>query len=223
MEGRTNLQHLVAARIALLRKQKGLTQDDAAQRLGIAVRNYQRMESGRQNLTLQTVEKVARALAVTPHDVIAIPEDRAASTLHIVPAHHDDAPHAVPVFDLDAAAGYARSGRTAGALGWTLLSTPAPHERCFVAQVTGASMEPLIPSGSWCLFSAIDVAQDGQVALFELGGRARPDDGGSYVVKRLRRDHSRAALHSVNRTFAPIAVDEDVRVVARWVGVVAAA
>jgi transcriptional regulator with XRE-family HTH domain len=217
-----DLQQLVAARLAVLRKRQGLTQDDAAQRLGIALRNYQRMESGRQNLTLQTIEKVARALGVPAHDVLAIPQDRVSSTLHIVPAHDDDAPHAVPVFDLDAAAGYARSGRTAGALGWTLLPTPAPDERCFVAQVTGASMEPLIPSGSWCLFCAVDAVHDGQVALFELGGRARPDDGGSYVVKRLRRDHDRTALHSVNRTFAPVPVDEDVRVVARWVGVVAA-
>jgi hypothetical protein len=181
------------------------------------------MESGRQNLTLQTIEKVARALGVSAREVIAIPEDRPSSTLHIVAAHDDDVPHAVPVFDLDAAAGYARSGRTAGALGWTLLPGHSREGHCFVAQVTGASMEPLIPSGSWCLFSAADSAHDGQIALFELGGRARPDDGGSYVVKRLRRDHGAAALHSINRTFAPFVVDEDVRVVALWVGVVAAA
>jgi len=84
-------------------------------------------------------------------------------------------------------------------------------------------MEPLIPSGSWCLFAVVEAVDDGQVALFELGGRGRPDDGGSYVVKRLRRDRGRAALQSVNRTYPPIPVDDDeVRCVARFVGVVAA-
>ena len=51
--------------------------------------------------------------------------------------------------------------------------------------------------GERAAFAAVDVAHDGQVALFELGGRARPDDGGSYVVKRLRCDHDRTALHSI--------------------------
>jgi SOS-response transcriptional repressor LexA len=83
-------------------------------------------------------------------------------------------------------------------------------------------MEPLIPSGAWYLFAAEDAIDDGQVGLFEVGGRGRPADGGSYVVKRLRRDQSKAALHSVNRTFAPLPVaDSDVRCVARFVGVVA--
>jgi phage repressor protein C with HTH and peptisase S24 domain len=218
-----DLQHLVAARLSALRRQQELTQDEAARRLGIALRNYQRMESGRQNLTLQTIEKVARALGVSALDVVAIPAVRPPAGLHIIPSAGDDIPDAVPVFDLDAAAGYARTGRAAGALGWTLLPDLARHDRPFVAQVTGASMEPLIPSGSWCLFSVAGAVDEGQVGLFELGGRGRPDDGGSYVVKRLRRDHDRAALHSVNRTYAPIPVDDDdVRCVARFVGVVAA-
>lgn len=209
--------------MAALRKRQELTQDETARRLEIALRNYQRMESGRQNLTLQTIEKVARALAVSPLEVITVPEDRPSSNLFIVPALDEEVPQAVPVFDLDVAAGYARNGRTAGALGWTLLTRPERLRRAFVAQVTGRSMEPLIPSGSWCLFSAADgAAHDGQIGLFEVGERGGPDDGGRYVVKRLRIDRGTWTLHSVNRTFSPIALgpEDEVRVVAVWVGVV---
>ncbi len=216
------LQHLVAARLSALRRRLQLTQDETARRLGIALRNYQRLESGRQNLTLQTVERVALALGVAAGEVIAIPEEHLRSELHIVPSFGDDAPDAVPVLDLDAAAGYARTGRPIGLLGWTILAGTTRQDRPFVAQVTGASMEPLIPSGSWSLFFAHHVVDDGQVGLFEIDGRGMTDDIGSFVVKQLRRIKGRTALHSINRAFPPVVVDGDaVRGVARWVGLVA--
>lgn len=217
-----SLQSLVAARLAALRKHQELTQDETARRLGIALRNYQRMESGRQNLTLQTIEKIAHGLGVAPHEVIAPPETRSSGGLHVIPSQSDDLPTAIPVFELDAAAGYVRSGKAASALGFTLLPGTDRLARPFVAQVMGTSMEPLIESGSWCLFDAAAAIDDGQVGLFEIAAKGRPEDGGSYVVKRLRRQQETTALHSVNRAYAPIGITEDaVRCVARFVGVVA--
>lgn len=217
-----SLQGLVAARLATLRKRHELTQDEAARRLGIALRNYQRLESGRQNLTLQTIEKVARALGASTHDVVDVPQARVAGGLHLIPATTDDVPTAIPVFELDAAAGYARSGTAASALGWTLLPGTDRVSRPFITQVMGTSMEPLIESGSWCLFDAASTVDDGTVGLFELTGKGRPDDGGSYVVKRLRRHPEKTTLHSVNRAYAPVSItEENARVVARFVGVVA--
>lgn len=46
------------------RKKKGLTQKEVGQRLGIAEATYNRYEKGNQNLTLETLEKVAIAIGV---------------------------------------------------------------------------------------------------------------------------------------------------------------
>ena len=47
-----------------------------AERLGIATQNYQRIESGSQNLTLVTLAKVALALGVDPRDLLDAPTER---------------------------------------------------------------------------------------------------------------------------------------------------
>lgn len=60
----------VARRIGEVRRAKGLTQEELAVALGIAVRNVQRIESGK-NLTLHTLARVAYALGVEPWDLVA--------------------------------------------------------------------------------------------------------------------------------------------------------
>lgn len=57
---------LLARRIAELREARGLTQEDVADRIGTAVKNYQRIESGRQNLTVRTLVRIAHAIGVEP-------------------------------------------------------------------------------------------------------------------------------------------------------------
>ncbi len=58
----------IARRISELREQAGLTQEQVAARLGIAAKNYQRMELGKQNLTVLTLVRVAAALGVHPRE-----------------------------------------------------------------------------------------------------------------------------------------------------------
>ena len=53
----------VTARIAEIRRAKGFTQANMAERLGTATKNYQRIERG-QNLTLWTMARIANALDV---------------------------------------------------------------------------------------------------------------------------------------------------------------
>jgi transcriptional regulator with XRE-family HTH domain len=62
----------VARRIAAVRKAKGLTQDGAAERLHMAMKNYQRIEYG-QNITLKMLARVANALGVSPADLLDEP------------------------------------------------------------------------------------------------------------------------------------------------------
>ncbi len=56
---RGDLVHRVARRISEVRNELGITQEALAAQLDIATKNVQRIESGRQNLTLTSIEKVA--------------------------------------------------------------------------------------------------------------------------------------------------------------------
>jgi hypothetical protein len=58
----------------------------------------------------------------------------------------------VPAYDLTAAAGFWGSESQPEEIGWTEVPGVAVKPGMFVARVTGTSMKPLIPDGSWCLF-----------------------------------------------------------------------
>lgn len=226
--GPERLQSRAGARLAAVRESAGLTQEELATRLGIATRNVQRVEAGRRNLTLQTIERFAKALGVDPTSIVTISEGRVRggpATLHAVPDRGDGrAPQAVPILSLEVAAGYARSGRVPSALGWTLL-VDRVDGRAFVAQISGRSMEPLIPERSWSLFRAADTVAVGRIALFELHSRGEGDADRAYVVKKLaERSRKRIVLASANPAFAATELVEErganVRIVAEWIRVV---
>lgn len=62
----------VASRIAEIRQAKGFTQDEMAEKLGCATRNYQRIEYG-QNVTIKTLVRIANLLGVTVTDLVPPP------------------------------------------------------------------------------------------------------------------------------------------------------
>jgi transcriptional regulator with XRE-family HTH domain len=62
-------------RIAELRRERGFTQEAAAEKLGMLAANYARIEQGRQNLTIDTLLRITRMLGgdVTIADLFAPP------------------------------------------------------------------------------------------------------------------------------------------------------
>jgi transcriptional regulator with XRE-family HTH domain len=65
----------VANRIAELRREKGITQDQMAEGLRCATKNYQRIEYG-QNVTIKTLTRIANLLGVTVTDLVPPPLKR---------------------------------------------------------------------------------------------------------------------------------------------------
>ena len=84
----------------------------------------------------------------------------------------------------------------------------------FVAQVVGKSMEPAIPDGSYCLFTAqIEGTRQGKTVLVQLRGTTDPETGQRYTVKRYESEktkggdswrHTKIVLKPVNPDFGPI-------------------
>lgn len=64
MEG--DLQHIVGRNIRRLRRQRGLSQEELADEIGVHRTFMGGVERGERNLTLQTLERLAHRLGVDP-------------------------------------------------------------------------------------------------------------------------------------------------------------
>jgi transcriptional regulator with XRE-family HTH domain len=65
-------------RIREVRRTKGLTQEQAAEALGMLAPNYARIEQGRANVTVDTLVRVANALGVPVGKLFTKPKARKA-------------------------------------------------------------------------------------------------------------------------------------------------
>jgi SOS-response transcriptional repressor LexA len=109
------------------------------------------------------------------------------------------------------------------------------EEGMFVARVQGSSMEPEIPSGSYCLFrSPRGGSRQGRRLLIRHSGISDPETGGEFTLKVYTSEkvadpdgdweHVRIVLKPLNPAYEPIELaplDEgDLRMVAEFVEVV---
>lgn len=60
--------------LLLLRKKKGLTQAELAEKAGLADRTYADIERGTVNMRIQTLLKICEALNVLPNDILSSEE-----------------------------------------------------------------------------------------------------------------------------------------------------
>ncbi|MBI4490483.1 MAG: helix-turn-helix transcriptional regulator [Deltaproteobacteria bacterium] len=70
---KVNLAQILGRRLREIRLEKGLRQQDLQDR-GLSYKYYQRIEEGKVNLTLRSLEKLASALEVTVLDLLKVPE-----------------------------------------------------------------------------------------------------------------------------------------------------
>jgi ribosome-binding protein aMBF1 (putative translation factor) len=68
-----SLARQVAHRVASIRRAREWTPGQLAERLGLATRNLQRLESGAQNLPLQTTEPLEKVLEIHADAIIREP------------------------------------------------------------------------------------------------------------------------------------------------------
>ena len=89
------------------------------------------------------------------------------------------------------------------------------HPGMFVAQVVGKSMEPAVPDGSYCLFSApVTGSRQGRTVLVQMLDAKDPETGERYTVKRYQSEkvtsqdgtwrHLKVTLKPNNPSFQPV-------------------
>ena len=103
----------------------------------------------------------------------------------------------------------------------------------FVAQVTGRSMEPMVPDGAYALFrSPVEGTRQGKTVLVELRSAIDPETGERHTLKRYESEqvaagdswrHEKITLKPINPEFDPIVItgeeEGDLTVVAELVEV----
>jgi SOS-response transcriptional repressor LexA len=125
----------------------------------------------------------------------------------------------VPVYDLTAAAGFWGPESVPEEIGWTEVPGVPLKPGMFVARVTGTSMEPLIPDGSWCLFRPCPPgSREGRIVLVQLGTDGAGENGGRFTVKKYHSEktvtadgwrHDRIQLLPANPAFEPIEIEPE--------------
>ncbi len=93
----------------------------------------------------------------------------------------------VPVYDLVASAGGWGDEGSPQQIGWIKVQDQPLSKDLFAAKVIGRSMEPTIPSESWCLFRSFTggTRQD-RLLLLQVNTHLDPEDGGRYTVKKYK-------------------------------------
>jgi transcriptional regulator with XRE-family HTH domain len=226
------VRQCLGARIRQLRLQQGLTQDDLAGQLDMALKALQRLESGQHNPTLDTMAHVARGLRVSVGALLSdAAETHALAPLLAKgwrPAGQGQQRRAIAVMDIHAVAGLVplhAEGQVATRLqppkgaGWE-------QEGLFIARVSGDSMTPAIPDGAWCLFrQPAEQPWVGRTLLVHL-----PDTGG-WLLKRVAAVEApesggwRVRLTSRNPAYSALelAIDDpsELVVAGEWLAVLA--
>jgi len=151
--------------------------------------------------------------------------DRFLHTLNLSPPPASRFTTHVPVYDLTAAAGFWGPESVPEEIGWTEVPGVAVKPDMFVARVTGTSMEPLIPDGSWCLFRPCPAgSREGRIVLVQFASLGAGENGGRFTVKKYHSEktvtadgwrHDRIQLLPLNPAFKPIEIkpEEEVEIV----------
>lgn len=142
----------------------------------------------------------------------------------------------VPFVPLKVAAGTFGNPQYIEDENWDWVEVKSKHRLrtgMFVAQVTGRSMEPMIPDGSYCLFaSPVEGSRQGKTVLVQLRDAVDPETGERFTVKRYESEkvqigdswrHKRISLKPLNSEFEAIELadvqEEELQVIAECVEV----
>jgi SOS-response transcriptional repressor LexA len=99
-------------------------------------------------------------------------------------------------------------------IGWAEVPGLAVKLGMFVPRVTGTSMEPLIPDGSWCLFRPCPAgSREGRIVLVQFASLGAGENRGRFTDKKYHSEktvtadgwrHDRIQLLPLNPAFEPI-------------------
>ncbi len=202
----------LALRLRAVRERAGLTQEQAAERIGLHAKHLQRLERGSANVTFATLVACAHAYGTAVASLILPEEAEEPFTRLLASAGREVRPFidAIPLYSLEAAAGAFGRFEEVRPESWVRTrGRTQPSPGLFVARVVGESMNRRIPSGSYCVFRAPPAGPlAGSIVLAQHRRIEDPDHGGQYTVKVYARDGRSVRLEprSTSRRYRAISL-----------------
>ncbi|MFH2048976.1 MAG: DNA/RNA helicase domain-containing protein, partial [bacterium] len=153
------------------------------------------------------------------YDIILPSEESNVSLESVIPKESEFEEY-LPVYSLAAACGYFGEGLAVEKEGWIRAnSIGILRQNMFVVKASGKSMEPLIPDGSYCVFSANVVgSRMNKIVLVQHNSITDPQTGGKYTVKKYTSKkkyasdgtwkHEEVTLLPLNPAYAPITIPD---------------
>ena len=155
------------------------------------------------------------------------------------PVESDKYVTCLPFYPLEIAAGYFGEGSSVPPEPefWMRLDVKKISKDMFVSKITGKSMEPKIPDGSYCLFRAGEAlagSRNDRFIVIRHSGINDPETGFSFTLKKYKSEkqflpdgsfrHVSISLKPLNADFNPIELkveeESDIKVVAEFLQVV---
>ena len=194
-------------RLRVIRDEAGLTQEVAAEAIGLHVKHLQRLERGGANATIATLVACGLAYGTPLASLFATPEQRE-PFVRLPQREARPFQNAIPLYDLRAVAGRFGALQTVEPEAWVApRGRTLPAQSLFAARVIGESMNRRIPIGSYCIFRIPASAPlNGKIVLVQHRHIEDPESGGQYSVKRLKITSTVLRLESLStsRLYRPM-------------------
>jgi repressor LexA len=180
----------IGQRIKALREQKGFSQIELAEKIGVSKQNLYKYENGIiSNIPSDKIEAAAAALGTSPAYLMGWND----STVLPLPLENI---YMRPLYDSVAAGFNALAQNTVVGYIPTQIASPSEQEKYIWVNVVGDSMSPMIDDGSKVLIKLQESVDSGQIAILLI-------DDEEAVVKRVVYGDNWIELQSVNPYYPP--------------------
>lgn len=180
----------IGQRIKALREQKGFSQIELAEKIGVSKQNLYKYENGIiSNIPSDKIEAAAAALETSPAYLMGWDD----STVSPLPLENI---YMRPLYDSVAAGFNALAQNTIVGYIPTQIASPSEKEKYIWVNVVGDSMSPMIDDGSKVLIKLQESVDSGQIAIILI-------DDEEAVVKRVVYGDNWIELQSVNPYYPP--------------------
>lgn len=208
----------IANNIAAFRDDKGWSRPELATRMGTSPQQVERLEKGQRSLTIDWIERAARALGVPVGDIIT--PGAAGSALNIASApdiqptrslHADDPTVELASLDLSYSMGpgteldsYIEEEPVRFDPGLLRRITRAPYSRLKLGRGVGDSMQPTLFPGDVVMIDTTQTMANMQDRIYAIAVN------GAAAIKRLRFEKGgKVTIVSDNPTVEPYQIDAD--------------
>lgn len=188
-----NTSKEVIALIKQLRKEKNMSVEELANKVGVAKSTQSRYENGQRDFPINDIGKYAEALGTTVHYLLGIENLEKVETEEFIkiPILGEIA-CGDPIYAEENFIGYREE-----------LKSNLPSGNKYFLQAKGDSMEPTIPNGAFVLIREQPDVESGEIAAVLLNGDTE------VTLKRVRKQGKTIVLMPDNTNYPPIIVDKD--------------